>query len=271
MNELDVEEYLQGMGEVLDPSWPPAALQAQAIVARTYALDAMRAGRELCSGQQCQVYLGQSAEYSAMSRAVAATRGQVVLFQGALAEAVYSANAGGISATPEEGFGRREADHPYLKPVRYPTQNPDPWEVRIGLAELAARFGYPGSAERVVVTRTGLSGRALEVTFIGSAGSQGVEGRRFAETLNLRSTLFQIRLEGGSGVALPSGGSRSAGRSRRVPLVLAAGDDERPLGRAHWGALGLLLLVAWGTAAVAYRSRVGRTSSGRLPSPGRPL
>jgi stage II sporulation protein D len=264
VNDLDVEEYLQGMGEVLDPSWPAAALQAQAIVARTYALDAMRAGRELCSGQQCQVYLGQSAEYSAMSRAVAATRGQVVMYEGRLAEAVYSANAGGISATPEEGFGRPDADHPYLKPVTYPTLNPDPWEFRIGLAQLAARMGYPGEATAVVVARTGPSGRVLEVNFVGDAGSVGVEGRRFAETLGLRSTLFQIRMEGGTPAAGSPGGRRAAaGRARRGgPLVLAAGEADDALGRTPWGALALLLLVGWGTAAVAYRARIG-PSSGR--------
>src|SRR5436190_876470 len=41
VNELDVESYLRGMGEVRDPSWPPASLRAQAIAARTYALRAM--------------------------------------------------------------------------------------------------------------------------------------------------------------------------------------------------------------------------------------
>ena len=109
VNQVDVELYLQGMGEVLDASWPAASLQAQAIAARTYAL---RAGGELCSTQQCQVYLGAQAEYGAMSAAVQATRGQVLTYGGALVEAVYSANDGGVSATPEEGFGPGTPDLP---------------------------------------------------------------------------------------------------------------------------------------------------------------
>jgi len=92
VNQLDVEQYLRGMGEVRDPTWPPAALQAQAVVARTYALRAMAANGEICDTQRCQVYLGQQAEYGAMDRAVEATRGRVVVYRGRLAAAVYSAS-----------------------------------------------------------------------------------------------------------------------------------------------------------------------------------
>src|SRR5690606_36952158 len=70
VNELDVEQYLRGMGEVRNPSWPQASLQAQAVAARTYALRAMRANGEICATQRCQVYLGQQAEYAAMDEAV---------------------------------------------------------------------------------------------------------------------------------------------------------------------------------------------------------
>ena len=76
------------MGEVRDPSWPQASLQAQAIVARTYALRAMRFG-EICDYQRRQVYLGQQAEYPAMDWAVAASRGRAFGFNGELASAVY--------------------------------------------------------------------------------------------------------------------------------------------------------------------------------------
>ncbi|CAN5783064.1 hypothetical protein BH20ACT1_BH20ACT1_09720 [soil metagenome] len=48
VNEVDVEDYLRGMGEVLDSSWPRASLGAQAVAARTYALRAMDLCWELC-------------------------------------------------------------------------------------------------------------------------------------------------------------------------------------------------------------------------------
>src|SRR5437868_15512049 len=126
------------MGGVRDPSWPEASLKTQAIAARTYALRSL--GGELCDYDRCQVCLGSGAEYSAMDKAVADSRGQVVTYGGGLASTVYSANAGGVSATAPEGFGAGSPNYPYLNPAPYTTSDPDPWSVKIALSDLAARF-----------------------------------------------------------------------------------------------------------------------------------
>src|SRR5207245_11220094 len=94
VDQLDVEDYLRGMGEVRDPKWPPASLRTQAIAARTYALRAMSTSGELCDDERCQVYLGQQAEYAAMDRAVAQTQGQVLVYGRAPASALYSSHGG---------------------------------------------------------------------------------------------------------------------------------------------------------------------------------
>lgn len=193
VNQLDVEQYLRGLGEVRDPSWPQASLRAQAIVARTYALRAMAAVGEICDDQRCQVYLGQQAAYPAMDRAVAATRGQVVVAGRGLAATVYSANGGGISATPEEGFGTPNDRYPYLRAAPYPTADPRRWTVRVALRDVAARTGYPGTLTGVRISRVGPSGRVLTVTLSGSVGDRAVGGTAFARALGLRSTLFGLR------------------------------------------------------------------------------
>jgi SpoIID/LytB domain protein len=195
VNQLDVEEYLRGMGEVRDPRWPLASLRAQAVVARTYALRAMEAVGELCEDQRCQVYLGQQAEYAAMDRAVASTQGQVVVFRGRLASTVYSANGGGVSASTEEGFGTSGDGYPYLRAAPYATEDPLPWTVRVIYGDVGARLGYGGDITAVEVTRRGPSGRAVEVTLTGSVGAVTVEGRRFDAALGLRSTFFNLRVE----------------------------------------------------------------------------
>ena len=199
------------MGEVRDPSWPPAALGAQAIAARTYALQAMSAGGEICDTDRCQVYLGQTAESAAMDQAVADTAGQVVVYGDALAHTFYSASGGGVSATPEEGFGPGGTNLPYLVATPYPTENPMPWDVRSDLDAAARRLGYAGQATAISVSRAGPSGRPLEVTVEGDRGPLAVEGRRFMTTLGLRSNFFTVRIEGG-----PS------------PQPEAAGDAESP-------------------------------------------
>ncbi len=246
VNELDVEDYLRGMGEVRDASWPRASLGAQAVAARTYALRAMATGGELCATQDCQVYLGQQAEYGAMDAAVAATRGQVVRFRGALAQTVYSASGGGVSATPGEGFGTSDDGLPYLRAVTYPTRDPQAWEQRLSLRQLGRRLGYPGTLSDLRVAGTGPSGRPLAVELLGDAGSREVSALSLRDTLGLRSTLWTMRVE----VALPppeevgdgplpvvDGGPSPTGGSTRISASVQRG-------RSLLGAAGLPTVAA---------------------------
>jgi len=250
VNEVDVEDYLRGMGEVRDPSWPAASLGAQAVAARTYALRAMAGGGDICDTDRCQVYLGQAVEYGAMDRAVADTRGQVVTAGGGLALTVYSANAGGVSATPEEGFGGDSGGYPYLVAGPYLSPDPQPWTVQVDPAELAGRLGYQGELKDVRVSRSGPSGRAIEVSLEGSAGSMTVAGLRFMSASGLRSNLFAMRM----GTAVPveepveeSGTSyRALDRVTHQAAARRLGqrrvDRPRPLDGAPWEAVVVIVL-----------------------------
>jgi len=282
VNQLEVESYLRGMGEVQDPSWPLASLQAQAVIERTYALRAMQAAGEICDDTRCQVYLGQQAEYPAQDRAVSSTAGMVLAYQGSLAATVFSANAGGFTATPQEGFGPDAGDYPYLRAAPYPTYDPDPWSLTVSLADVASRLNYPGQVTSAAVSSTGPSGRALTVALLGSAGPASVTGVDFAASLGLRSTLFQLYDSEAAtapaapppaqaGQALPTdaaaleaaaatpvevtgSGTRPGGPHGRAgsgPALAAAGRPGRgPAGWA-WLALAILaLVIGAGTASV---------------------
>ena len=291
VNHVDVEQYLRGMGEVRNPSWPPAALRAQAIAARTYAMRAVSRGGELCDSQQCQVYLGAEAEYAAMDKAVAATRGQVLMFGRALASAVYSANGGGFSASTEEGFGTPSGGYPYLRPAKYPTSDPSQWTVTVALRDVAARVGYRGRVTGVKAQSAGPSGRVLQVTVEGSAGPRTVSGIDFDRALGLKSTMFSFKLaeattapppppppEGGAALqglpggdpavapppgdltaAAPAAGAARSARLAQPPAPASSTDPARLL----------LACVAWlllaGVAAGAAGVRLG--SRGPGPSP----
>lgn len=193
VNELDVEQYLRGMGEVTDAKWPAAALQAQAIAARTYAFRTMASAGEVCPTQRCQVYVGVKAEYPAMDAAVAATRGKVVTYaKGKLAVTFYSASGGGTIATPAEAFGGT-GDFPYLQSGTYPTGDLKAWVVTMTIDEVGRRVGFGGTASHVEVTRVGPSGRAIEVTVSGDVAALKVSGPKFDAALGLRSTLFTLQ------------------------------------------------------------------------------
>jgi len=173
-------------------SWPPAAVQAQAVAARTYALRAMAGGGEICDTESCQVYAGVEREHPGQDAAVAATRGWVLTHGGALAASFYSASAGGHSATIREGFGSGY-DIPYLQARPEPTEDVRPWSVDVALSDVASRVGYPGTLTGVRVDAAGPSGRPLAMTLVGDAGDRPIDPQVFRRRLGLRSTLFSAR------------------------------------------------------------------------------
>jgi len=272
-NEVDVEQYLRGMAEV-PASWPAAALQAQAIAARTFAVRAAASGKTLCDDQRCQVYVGAGNEDPATNAATTATRGQVLTYQGALAETVYSASAGGVSATAEEGFGPGSPDLPYLQPVPYSIGDPQMWAMTLPLQEAGARFGYRGEVTGARVSRTGPSGRPLEISFDGANGPMAVDGHRFWADLQLRSTLFTLRAEGAEPAVQGEPLATSIADIPSLPAGLPEvaltdpGAVAESLGRAPWVGLAVLLLAFWATAANRMRARRALPAGATPPADG---
>lgn len=265
VNQVAVETYLRGMGEVRNPNWPAASLQAQAIAARTYAMRAMAAGGELCDTQRCQVYLGADAEYSQMNAAVSATSGQVLMFGKSLASAVYSANGGGFSATRAEGFGLGGQDNfPYLRAAPYPSEDPAQWSMTIALRDVARRLKHSGDVTDVEVVERGPSGRAIKVALRGSRGDVTVSGTDFDAALGLRSTLFTLRvttatqvptLKGGSVLQAPpeEAATLTPGYTAVAQATNLDGDaSNATVSQAKGvGAVGPVALVLWSGVAVA--------------------
>ncbi|MFO7248456.1 MAG: SpoIID/LytB domain-containing protein [Bacillota bacterium] len=127
INELPLEQYLYGVvGVEIGGSSPLEAQKAQAVIARTYALRARAANKygvaHLSDSTYDQVYKGYKAENDAVRKAVDATAGMVLTYNGQLAEALYYSNAGGMTADGSEVWGNPV---PYLKPVASPDTLPD--------------------------------------------------------------------------------------------------------------------------------------------------
>ena len=120
VNEVPIETYLRGVvPHEIGPSAPYAAVEAQAILARTYALRNLRRfvidDYELCATVHCQVYWGLGRTVSRADRAIAATQGQVLTYNNELADALYSSTTGGITA-PFSNIWEGE-DRPYLRTI----------------------------------------------------------------------------------------------------------------------------------------------------------
>ncbi|MBN1844433.1 MAG: SpoIID/LytB domain-containing protein [Sedimentisphaerales bacterium] len=122
VNRVDIEDYLAGViGSEMPSYWHPAALRAQSIASRTYALYQMhiRGGRgdwDLSSDQSSQVYGGVARETGRTSQAIRQTRGVVLTcdWKGSekLFPAYYSSTCGGHTQDAAAVFGE---DLPALK------------------------------------------------------------------------------------------------------------------------------------------------------------
>ena len=100
INDIPIEKYLQGVVPSEMPSgWEHDAHKAQAIAARSYALANLgkraKYGYDLKDTPEDQAYGGASAETVGTNDAVAETEGIVLIHDGKIIPAYYSASAGG--------------------------------------------------------------------------------------------------------------------------------------------------------------------------------
>ncbi|AZH30797.1 SpoIID/LytB domain-containing protein [Paenibacillus sp. M-152] len=105
VNEVPLEQYLYSVvGAEVYSSWPAEALKAQAVAARSYALaqgNRFQIGN-VVDGTLSQAYNGKSSEHANVNEAVDATTGEVIKSGGKVVEAVFSSNAGGVTADASE-------------------------------------------------------------------------------------------------------------------------------------------------------------------------
>lgn len=98
VNELPFEQYLYSVVAIeMYPSWPIEALKAQAVAARSYALNKGFGFQiaHVVDTTLSQAYYGSGVEKPTSTAAVDATNGEVALYNGKVIEAVFSSNGGG--------------------------------------------------------------------------------------------------------------------------------------------------------------------------------
>lgn len=120
VNFVPIESYLRGVvPHEIGLGAPMPTMEAQAILARTYALRNLRRftidGYELCADTQCQVYSGLGGTAESTDRAIANTRGLVLTYDNELVDALYSSTTGGVTARFTDVWNG--ANRPYLQAV----------------------------------------------------------------------------------------------------------------------------------------------------------
>jgi stage II sporulation protein D len=197
---VSLEDYLRGVvpREVM-ASWPLAALRAQAIAARTYAISSLgrhvNNGFDLCPTDHCQVYGGMDAEKESTDIAVTSTSGEVITYHGKVISAVYHSSSGGYTLDPATVWN---FSSPYLKPMVDWDQNAPytqwnrymNWEDLQGLV----MHYYPalGRLQRVSSLSYGQDGTLLKITLRGDLAENTISGEQFRALAGLPSVKVQI-------------------------------------------------------------------------------
>jgi len=235
VNNVPVEDYLYGVvPKEMPPSWSAEALRAQSVAARTFALKNrkrhMAEGFDLCNTAHCQVYEGMSAETRATTEAVNSTRGEVLFYKGAVIDALFHTDSGGMTEFSEHVWG---SPVPYLRAVKELRTQTQPWSRTVSMASFVQKIEAggkslgtlkeirlspltigKGSADRTP------SGRVRMAEFVGTKGRISLSGNDLRSMFSLPSTLFDIR----------------AGRTE---VVFSGYGSGHGLGLSQWGAKAL--------------------------------
>jgi stage II sporulation protein D len=191
---VGLEQYVKGVvPSEMPSSWSTEALKAQAVASRSYALANVTKGRayDLFGDERSQVYGGVAAEMPSTDAAVDATKGQVVMYAGKVADTLFFSSSGGRTASALESTG---VNVPYLIPVADPYDSIAPYHdwgpVLFDAAALAKQLKLSAPIIGLQAVN-GPSGRVKNVTVSSSDDSaQTITGNQLRTLLDLRSTWF---------------------------------------------------------------------------------
>jgi stage II sporulation protein D len=229
VDDLDMEEYVAGLiNYEISSAWPIEAVKAQAVAARTYVLYRMKRAApgpyDIEGTTAGQVYRGAASEDNAATRAVRDCSGEVLVYGGEPALAVYHSNAGGRTDAAHDIWSGGDT-YPYLRSVPSPYDRGSPrfrWDFGVP-AKLLGRVlraeGYDiGTPKSVVPTDLTPGGRVRRLRIRDGRGRtvvlRGEEMRKLIGYSLMRSSVFVVRREGSVFVFRGRGSGHGVGMSQ---------------------------------------------------------
>ena len=207
---MDLEKYILGVVLAeMGASFDEEALKAQAVVARTYALRRLyRQDKHkdvaICTDPNCcQAYIaaddylrqrGEQKDVDKVARAVEKTKGQILTYEGQIAEATYFSCSGGRT---EDALAVWGEEIPYLQAVDSPGEENAQayWEsVHFSASEFAKTLGrkLSGTPKSWLGKQTFTAGGGVNTMIIGGITYTGTQLRKL---LGLNSTAFTMTAE----------------------------------------------------------------------------
>ena len=207
------DEYLWGIGEV-PSSWPAAALEAQAIASRSYAMSKVGKIQKSCDcelyssisdqnfagfAKEAELKWGQIWKAAVSRTSITETTGLTVTRNAAPIRTYFGSSSGGVTETSKNAWGTD---------VGYTFSVPDPWSLdpklnpsfyrwkrEIPQSVLATAFGLPDVASVKVLTLNE-TGTVKVVEAISSKGKKiKLSGETFRSRSKLPSTWFSLTNE----------------------------------------------------------------------------
>ena len=228
---MKMEDYIAGVvaGE-MKADWPVEALAAQAILARTFTVQAIEEkGGVPARGTQASTDIKEFQAYNAkavsdnVKKAIEMTRGMVVTYQGKPIHAWFHASAGGITAFAKEGLDFKDAEPSYIESVQSPddlapadVQN---WTASFTKKEVMAVLTKLGktvtSIDSVEIGAKGPSGRTTTLLFNKNVEVSGPELRVGLSSTKLKSMLLdKIEINGNNIIFTGKGFGHGVGMSQ---------------------------------------------------------
>lgn len=242
VEELGIEEYLQGvLPTEMSPEWPLEALKAQAVVARTFAINNLgkfsSSGFDLSDDTESQLYSGGELDDERVRRAVRETAGQILSFKQKTLPAFFHSCCGGHTADPASVWGSSEKSPAPTRGVKDGNCRACPqyrWTAYFAESDILAALQKRRrtSGLRLGSARAGsrdVSGRLREIRFTVDGKTVSVRANDFRNWMGantLKSTLIERverRKKGylfsgrgyGHGVGLCQWGARALAERRR--------------------------------------------------------
>lgn len=286
VNVVGLEDYVNGViCYEMGREWPLEALKAQALCARTYVLKNLNKhdsyGFDICTTASCQVYHGmgtQRVDYGPSEtsmRAVAETSGQVIKYNGRLAEIFYSSSFGGASEDAKNVWGTDTvSEYPYLRGVEDPYEADldsvnamSPWTVSYTSAQLTQQLQKYGLGVGTTVKSLDLTysqlGNVIQAVVRWSNGqSSTISASNIRSRFDVRSIRFTVNGAGtGGGTTPPAAGgggnvSGPAGSMEGKYVISGSGALSQIRGDAY---------MISGTGSVSALERGDAGNSGNTP------
>ena len=230
VNYVNIEDYLKGVvPKEIYSNAKAEALKAQAIVSRSFALSNInkniKKGYNLDDTTSCQVYGGFTAEKPSTNKAVDDTKGQVVTYKGKIANTIFGASSGGVTADVSEVWGGNKLE--YMTSFSDPYSD-HPWTLELKKEDinsiLTAKGIKIGDFIGFNIKEYDSSGRIKNLELIGTNGSKEISGNTFRSyfgNTKCKSTLFTISQENDKFILKGNGYGHGVGMSQYGAMNMA--------------------------------------------------